>query len=72
MKIPDKIYVPPFSTQIHETPFSSEDIEFIRKDVLLAWVEKMEQAALKDFVDGKSLNGKLATLRIIAVKIESM
>lgn len=72
MKIPDKIYVPPFSTQVHETPLTNEDIEFIRKDVLLAWVEKMEQAALKDIEDGKPVKGNLTTWRRIAIKIESM
>ena len=72
MKIPDKIYVPPFSIQIHEKPFTDEDIEYIRKDVLLAWVERMEQAALKDIADGKPVKGNLTTWRRIAIKIKSM
>ena len=72
MNPPDKIYVPQFSTQVHERPFSDEDVEYIRKDVLLAWVERMETAALKDIADGKPVKGNLTTWRRIAVKIKSM
>lgn len=75
---PEKIYL--FPDDNDEFWYKPEEfktlppkrVEYIRKDALLEWVEKMEQSALKDIADGKPVKGSLTTWRRIAVKIESM
>ena len=69
MKAPDKIYFDGTSSACKQPLFSSLNIEYIRKDALLEFIEKQSQNWSSDSITGQ---GVKTGLFMIKDKIESL